>query len=164
MSVYLGNGNPGKILEDLPKLRDHIGGLVARQRNGVMYNVKSAKELVIKMREAADELGMVMVAAPVDIKIEHLPMMKDSKDRDVLVCSVTGTYRFMSSDGSYVDYIGIGYGTSNDDKAAGKASTYAEKDATTKGLCLPDDEMVDTDDISVPVVAANTKKFNFKKD
>jgi hypothetical protein len=73
----------------------------------------------------------------------------------------------MSSDGSYVDFVGSGHGSSSDDKAGGKASTYAWKDAIIKGLSMPDADMADTDDESVPLAktATPTKKpFSFKKD
>ena len=68
-------------------------------------------------------------------------------------CTTRSVVRIEAEDGSYRDFVGTGQGADNQDKAGGKASTYAWKDALVKGLCLPDADMVDTDDESdvVPV-------------
>lgn len=139
-----------KITSDLIALRRKIGGLPAEAKQGVMYKVKSAKELHIKLREAADELNMPLAGAIVQQSTEQMPVIQGT-DRNgkpttfFLVACVT-TVRFMSDDGSYEDFVGSGNGGGNDDKSGGKASTYSWKDAIIKGLCLPDEEMVDTDD------------------
>ena len=145
-----------KIWSDLIELRKKIGGLQAEQRQGVMYKVKSAKDLMDKVRKAADELGMTLAGAIVGTHSENIPGFEvfnkgANKMVPQLVVFTTVTVRFMSSDGSFVDFMGSGHCSSNDDKAGGKASTYAWKDALIKGLSLPDAEMVDTDDESVPM-------------
>lgn len=159
----------GQILKDLVELRKRVGGLAAKQRQGVMYKVKDARELMEKLRDAGDELGMPMVGAVVDSTSYDVAGFetwnnKANKMVPQLVTHTTVTVRFMSNDGSYVDFKGSGHGSSNDDKAGGKASTYAWKDAVVKGLSLPDKDMKDTDDESTPMERGATKpKFNFKK-
>lgn len=137
----------GKILSDIVKLRKMVGGLQARKVNGVPYAVKSARELDVKLREAADKLDMVMAGSVVYSSINPEPSDKGTK------VHVTVTVRFMSDDGSYLDFMGVGSGQATDDKAGGKAFTYAHKVAVCKGCMLPDAEMVDTDDESIPAEA-----------
>lgn len=141
MSILRHDGTPGKILQDIIAVRKYIGGFQAKKlANGPQYPVKSAKELFIKLREAGDELGMPMCGSPVaqDVKVE--PTDRGSK------VVITTTVRFMSSDGSYVDYVGTGGGMAPDDKGAGKANTYSKKVACLEGLGIPDAELPDTDD------------------
>lgn len=149
-----------KIWNDLIELRKKVGGLKSQQRNGVMFPVKSAKDLMDKIRKGADELNMPMAGATISSNTFDVPgfqVYNKGAGQMVpqLVCHTTVTVRFMSDDGSFVDFSGSGHGSSNDDKAGGKASTYAWKDAVVKGLSLPDSEMVDTDDESVPLAKSS---------
>ena len=141
MSIYLNDGKLGKILTDLIALRRAIGGFQAKKlAAGPQYPVKNAKELFIKLREEGDVLGMPMVGSIVHQNVMYEPTDKGSK------CIITSTVRFMSSDGTYVDFVGSGGGQATDDKAAGKANTYSKKVACFEGLALPDKELIDTDD------------------
>lgn len=162
MSVLDNGAGREQIFSDIVKLRQAIGGLVAEKRNGVSFPVKSAKDLMLKLRNAADDLGMPLAGAPIETTVVQIPDFK-LYNKDALTCHVVVKVRFMSSDGSYLDGVGSGHGSSNDDKAGGKASTYAWKDAVVKILSLPDDEMVDTDDVSIPVSINEKKTFSFKK-
>lgn len=163
-SIESSAGSPwaytGKILSDLVAFRKLVGGLKAEQRQGVMYKVKDASALMDKIRAAADELGMVMAGAPISSTSFDIPgfqVFNKNANQMVsqLVVHTTATVRFMSSDGSYVDFVGSGHGSSNDDKAGGKASTYAWKDALLKALSLPNADMPDTDDDVVPMTRVN---------
>ncbi len=140
----------GQIQKDLLELRRKIGGLVAEAKQGVMYKVKSAKDLHIKLRAAGDELKMPLCGAIVNQFVHNLEPIsgvnRKGEPQTTFIAHVTSTVRFMSADGSYVDFVGSGHGSGTDDKAGGKASTYSWKDAIIKGLCLPDEEMEDTDD------------------
>lgn len=153
-----------KILKDLVKLRDEVGGLKAVKNQFVPFPVKSAKDLMLKLRRAGDILNMPVVAGVVSQTATQLGPVefrkRDGSNVNGIGCHVTCTIRFVSDDGSSMDFVGSGHGTSEDDKAGGKASTYAWKDAVVKALSLPDDEMVDTDDSAEPVAP---KKNPFKK-
>lgn len=156
-----------KILSDLVELRRLVGGLKSERVNGVLYPVKSAKQLMEKLRAAADKLNMVITGGVVKQEVTQLSgieFYRKSLDRNVpgIGCHCITTVRFMSDDGSFFDFVGSGHGTSEDDKAGGKASTYAWKDAVKNALALPDDDMIDTDDESVPV-AKKTIPFKFGK-
>lgn len=142
---------PKKIYTDLIALRKKIGGLKAEKKGGVQFPVKSAKDLMDKLRKAADELNMPMAGAPVAMEYSERPTRAaDGTDKGTIVTCKT-TVRFMSDDGSYVDFTGFGQGGDTQDKAGGKASTYAWKDAVVKPLSLPDADMVDTDDEQFPL-------------
>lgn len=148
-----------KILSDLKRLRKKIGGLQAKKiAGGPQYAVKNARDLMIKLRDAADELDMPLAGSIVaqDVRVE-------ATERGTKV-TITSTVRFMSDDGSFVDFVGTGGGMAPDDKAAGKAHTYSWKTAIVNGLCLPDAEMVDTDDDELlPHVYDLTERINKAK-
>lgn len=137
--------DPPKIRDLLPALRAKVGGLEAKRAAGVRYPIKSAKELMSKLRDALDELGMV--AHVVDITGGNIALV----DTEGTMAFVRATVRVGAPDGSYVDFQGVGHGADNQDKAGGKASTYAWKDAMVKGLDLPDAPMDDTDDEETPI-------------
>lgn len=144
------NGQPAReqILDDLKKLRRAIGGLVAEKKQyGPNFPVKSAKDLAIKLRKAADEIDMPIAGAIVRQEYHEVPRGVDREGREVGTAThIISTVRFESADGSFREFVGSGHGMDPQDKAGGKASTYSWKDAVTKALCLPDKEMVDTDD------------------
>ena len=146
-----------KILQDLVELRKKIGGLKAEaKKGGASFPVKSAKDLMDKLRKAADELGMVCAGSVVGTSVHS---DRTSTDRGVnTLVTITHIVRFMSSDGSHMDFVGVGQGGDTQDKAGGKASTYAWKDAVVKALALPDAEMVDTDDEGAPFDKVSTHK------
>lgn len=130
-----------KIHAEMILLRNHIGGLEAKKTaGGAAFPVKSAKDLSVKLRTALDKLGMNCY--PVAHEVTLIDVDKGS------ACFVKLTLRIVATDGSFVDLSGIGHGMDRDDKAGGKASTYAWKDALVKGLSLPDAELRDTDDES----------------
>lgn len=147
---HLVRGEPGKILSDLKALRDEVGNLEAKKRDGVMYKVKSFEELDVKLRLAADKLGMPMAGSPVAQSVTHYTPIegvnRNGQPQITFVVHCISTVRFMSDDGSYVDFVGSGHGGGTDDKSGGKASTYASKDAILKGLRIPNDAIPDTDD------------------
>lgn len=148
------SSTPPQIATAGQQVRKLVGGLQARkQQGGPAFAVRSGKELMIKMRSALDELGFE--APIVEVTGGDVPTEKGT-------CAfLTVTVELQCPDGSFKRFKGSGHGADRDDKAGGKASTYAWKDALTKGLSIPDAEMADTDDESdVPVVRipASAKK------
>lgn len=136
----------------LIELRRRIGGLVAKKSTeeyGPKFPVKSSKELMFKLRDAVDELELLVYV--VDQKVTPMAVDPVTDKRGEVkaggTCAyVQDTVRVEAADGSYRDFKGCGSGLDRDDKAGGKASTYAWKDALLKGLSIPDKEMVDSDD------------------
>lgn len=143
---------PPQIHDKLTELRRAVGSLAAKkQQGGPMFPVRSAKELMQKLAEALDELGMH--AFPISQEVTHfetdkIPSNSTSSGKPVFrtLAHVKSTVRVGASDGSYVDVVGSGHGGDVDDKAGGKADTYAWKSALLKGLCVPEQDMPDTDD------------------
>ncbi len=143
---------PPQIPLKLIALRKKVGGLQARkQTGGPAFAIKSSKELEIKLREACDDLD-IPVCSPVGVDGGNI-----DADRGT-VAFVKVVQRIGCMDGSFIDFVGIGHGADAQDKAAGKASTYARKDALSKGLIAPDKEMVDTDDEESPIAGGVTAR------
>ncbi len=132
---------PPQIHAGLISLRKAVGGLQAKKvQGGPQFAIRSAKDLGIKLRDALDACNLVsMVVGQDGGNIDT-----EKGTAAYVKCLV----RVGAPDGSFVDFVGSGHGMDRDDKAGGKASTYAWKDALVKGLNLPDAEMVDTDDES----------------
>lgn len=142
---------PPQIHDLVKKLRREVGSLAAKkQPGGPMFAVRGAKELAQKVAEALDSLNMV--AYPVSQEVHHLdpnvPGNATSSGKPVFrtLVHVKTTVRVVAPDTSFMDVVGSGHGGDVDDKAGGKADTYAWKNALLKGLTIPDSDMVDTDD------------------
>ena len=98
-----------KVYTDLIALRKAIGGLKANKKNGIMFPVKSAKDLMERLRDAADDLGMPLAGAIVVSNTQLIPPLQIF-NKDGIGSHTTVTVRFQSSDGSYVDFCGSGHG------------------------------------------------------
>ena len=161
MNLFNQDGSPGKILTDLVQLRKLVGHLAPEQRPGVMFKVKDAALLMQKLREAGDDLGMPMVGSVVEQIFNHFEPISgttgNGKPCTTLIVHCKSTIRFMSSDGTYADFVGSGNGSGTDDKSGGKASTYSQKDAVLKALSVPNNAIPDTDDENVPLPAKSTR-------
>lgn len=170
--INIAGGTP-QIHEMLLKLRREVGSLAAKkQAGGPMFPVRGAKELNQKLAQALNDLDML--APVIDqqvtfIDTANIPANINDKGRPTFrtLVHVKATVRLIAPDGSYLDVVGSGHGGDTDDKAGGKASTYAWKDAILKGLSIPHEDMVDTDDDSstAPVgikdiVSAAAKRFD----
>lgn len=138
----------------LLELRRQVGSLAAKkQAGGPMFPVRGAKELNQKLAQALNDLSMMapVIAQEVTfIDTDKIPANINDKGRPTFrtLVHVTAKVRIIAPDGSYLDVVGSGHGGDTDDKAGGKASTYAWKDAILKGLSIPHEDMVDTDDDS----------------
>lgn len=159
---------PPKIHEGLTSLRRAVGSLAAKkQQGGPMFPVRSAKELMQKLAEALDELGMQ--AFPISQEVHHfdtanIPSNATASGKPVFrtLAHVKSTVRVAAADGSFADVVGSGHGGDVDDKAGGKADTYAWKSALLKGLCVPEQDMPDTDD-EEPSAGPSSDELAFKK-
>lgn len=145
---------PPQIHQALRDLRRAVGSLAAKkQQGGPMFPVRSAKELMQKLAEGLDELNLH--AFPIAQEVHHfdtstIPGNQTQSGKPVFrtLAHVKSTVRVGAADGSYVDFVGSGHGGDVDDKSGGKADTYAWKAAILKGLCVPEQDMPDTDDDS----------------
>ncbi len=154
---------PPAIHAGLRDLRRAVGSLAAKkQQGGPMFPVRSAKELMQKLAEALDELSLH--AFPIAQEVTHfetdkIPQNATSSGKPVFrtLVHVKATVRVGASDGSYIDVVGSGHGGDVDDKAGGKADTYAWKLALLKGLCVPEQDMPDTDDEAPSATADGPK-------
>lgn len=131
-----------QILGLIHQLRQRVGTLKAKKKDGVKFKIRSADELVDRIRPAADELGILIYPVHVEGR-GHVV-------EDGTLAEVTLTVRVQAvSDGSHVDFCGFGLGADQQDKAGGKAGTYAFKSALVQGLLAGGSE--DTDDTDTPV-------------
>jgi len=136
----------GEVLGDvfglIAKLRTQVGNIKARKKEGVKFKVRSADELSDKLREAAGELGLLIYP----VKVEGKGFVVE----DGTLAEVNMTLRILAtSDGSYIDVMGFGLGADSQDKAGGKAGTYAWKTAMIQTLLAGGAE--DTDDTDTPI-------------
>ena len=151
------NAKAPLIVEGIRSLRAYIGGIQAKpskDQYGPKFPVKSAKELFNKLAQALHDLNML--AYVVDQQFTHFPYeytAKDGNKKTGTCIHVKSTVRIAASDGSHIDVVGSGHGRDNEDKAGGKASTYATKDALLKGLCIGEEDIDDTDNGNVPDTA-----------
>lgn len=145
---------PPQIHDLLGKLRREVGSVAAKKSaGGPMFPVRGARELNQKLADALNTLNMVASVVKQDVTIiptETIPKNETKSGNPVFrtLAHVKATVRLIAPDTSYLDCVGSGHGGDVDDKSGGKASTYAWKDAIFKGLSIPHEDMVDTDDDS----------------
>lgn len=154
--AYWGGATRSKTVPQIhSKLRDlrlAVGGIAAKkQAGGPMFPVKSAKDLSAKLAQALCDLDLVAPVIAQEVTLvdtANIPGNATSSGKPVFrtLAHVKATVRIGAADGSYVDMVGSGHGGDTDDKAGGKATTYAWKDAILKGLTTPEQNMIDTDD------------------
>jgi hypothetical protein len=132
-------------------LRLAIGSVKAEKTGGVLFPVRGAKQLFQKLAQACTDHDVVVSVIAQEIHYEDtskIPSNQTASGKPVFrtLVHVKATVRCIAPDGSYIDFVGSGHGGDVDDKAGGKASTYAAKDALFKGLMIPDADVIDTDD------------------
>lgn len=133
----------------LAQLRREAGVLKAKKKEGVKFKVRSAEDLNDKIRGKAIELGILIY--PVHAFGKGYPV------EDGTLAEVNLTLRIQAiSDGSYIDVCGFGLGADNQDKAGGKAGTYAWKSALVQTLLAGGAD--DTDDTDTPIPGGVKKR------
>lgn len=147
------SGRPPLIHSKLLALRKEVNHIAAKRQPGVPFPVRGAKDLAQKLAEALVRLDLLAPVVHQEVVLMDTdPALvgtnKSGGPRFSTMAHVKATVRMIAEDGSYIDMVGSGHGADGDDKAGGKASTYAWKDAILKGLTIPDAEMADTDDDS----------------
>lgn len=148
--------NPPMIHDMMRKLRLEIGAVEAKKsedKYGPKFPVRGAKDLAQKLANALNVLNMEAPVIAQEIKLletDKIPGNERQSGSPVFrtLAHVKSTVRLIAPDTSFIDLVGSGHGGDVDDKSGGKASTYAWKDALLKGLSIPHEDMVDTDDNS----------------
>lgn len=148
--------SPPQIHDMMRKLRIEIGAVQAKKSDdkfGPKFPVRGAKDLAQKLANALNTLNMEAPVIAQEISLlptENIPGNERSSGNPVFrtLAHVKSTVRLIAPDTSFIDMVGSGHGGDVDDKSGGKASTYAWKDAILKGLSIPHEDMVDTDDDS----------------
>jgi hypothetical protein len=152
------------IAEKFKQLRAKLGGLKAEQKDGVRFKVKSADVLVAKLRPALDELDLVLFPAQAKTQgqVHEYEVERRGNQEFALAtsASVEVEYCLGAPDGSYVNFTGFGQGADNQDKAGGKAFTYALKAACVQAFNMPNAEygVGDTDDTDTPISGGKKRK------
>ncbi len=144
-------GEPGvpKVYGLFAQLRKRAGILKAQKKEGVRFNVRSADKLNDKIRPLCDELGLLIF--PVEANGQAFVV------EDGTLAAVNLRLRVLATeDGSYFDIAGFGLGADNQDKAGGKAGTYAWKAALVQALLAGGQD--DADDTDTPIPGGVRKK------
>lgn len=124
------------------ELRSAVGVLAAKKKDGVRFKVRSADELCDRIRPVANRLGLLIYP----VRAEGKCILVE----DGTLAEVTVTLRIEAlEDGSFFDIQGFGLGADSQDKAGGKAGTYAWKAALVQALLAGGEK--DTDDTDTPI-------------
>jgi hypothetical protein len=145
-----GEARPGEILKLWLDLRKRVGNVALKQKTGMKFKTRAATDTYDQVRAAADELGVLIY--PYNARGEG-KVVDNGTLCDVtldIVCQAV-------SDGSAIRIAGYGLGADTQDKAGGKAGTYAFKQALIQA-CLAGgektpkkDRIPDTDDEAEPI-------------
>lgn len=149
---------PPQIHNMMRQLRLEIGAVEAvksQDKYGPKFPVRGAKDLAQKLANALNKLNMEAPVVSQEVNLletaeNKIPQNERPNGQPVFrtLAHVKATVRIIAPDTSFIDVVGSGHGGDVDDKSGGKASTYAWKDALLKGLSIPHEDMVDTDDDS----------------
>jgi hypothetical protein len=141
-SVLSRSSDMGDVYKKFAELRDDVGVLKAKKKDGVRFKVRSADELADRIRPVAARLGLLIY--PIGV------VAKGHVVESGTLAEATVRLRIMAiSDESYFDIEGFGLGADNQDKAGGKAGTYAWKTALVQALTAGGEK--DTDDTDTPI-------------
>jgi hypothetical protein len=138
----MSESDSGLVYEKFAELRKEVGVLKAKKKDGVRFKVRSADELADRVRPVAERLGLLIYPVGVEGK-GHVV-------EGGTLAEATITLRIRAiADGSHFDIQGFGLGADNQDKAGGKAGTYAWKTALVQALTAGGEK--DTDDSDTPI-------------
>lgn len=143
---------PGAILKLWGALRSSVGLLEAKTKDKVRFKVRSADELYDKLNAAANDLGILIYPCPA-LSSGRGHAVDGGTMAEVGLHVVAQAIE----DGSRLSFWGFGLGADQQDKAGGKAGTYAFKQAIVQA-CLAggtkqpkSHRMPDTDDTDTPI-------------
>jgi hypothetical protein len=160
---------PGKVLGLVDKLRQTIGILRKVKKEKVKFLVRSSEDLIDKLRDRANELGLLIYPTPAVLNERGEAVFtsqgKMSPIEDGTLAEVNQAFIIQCiEDGSKLAIFGFGLGADSMDKAGGKAGTYAQKAALIQALQLGGTAsakalgVVDTDDDGAPIKGGVRRK------
>lgn len=146
-----------------------VKGMEKNSKVGTGYNsYDGTKDCDVKevFNEAMQKNGLCMIPISIEdeIKIERWqePYQGDMKTKQSIFTKVKTKYLLLHSSGESIEVAGYGHGIDAQDKGAGKATTYAMKNALLYTFLTPVGKIDDTDtthsnDIKTPTVTPVTK-------
>lgn len=129
------------------------------------FAYQGVKDFDVKMtfNEALTKAGLTCI--PIDIQEETQVdrWEENGRTKQQIFCKVKTKYLLLHDSGESIEIVGYGHGTDNQDKASGKAQTYALKNALLYTFLTPVGTLEDTDNqhsnsYSVPAPKKTKKK------
>lgn len=154
---------PGLVLALWKQARERVGVVKAKDKPGVKFRVRSAEELVDRLRDVANDLGLLIYPAPTLMTADgkYVAFTSTGKLHQIergTLAEVNQAFVVQAiEDGSKLAFFGFGLGADNQDKAGGKAGTYAMKQALIQALLAGGKDnaralgVADTDDTDTPI-------------
>jgi hypothetical protein len=155
-----GHEKPGAILKLWDAVRKQVGVVELKKKNGMKFETRASTDLMDKLSQALNDHGVLVY--PTSGSGKGL-VVEDGTLADVELTIVAQAIE----DGSRLEFYGYGQGADTQDKAGGKAGTYAFKQALLQALqaggtkAPKKDRIPDTDDTDTPIeggVRAKTSK------
>lgn len=146
-----GTHKPGAILRLWADLRKRVGTIETKQKPGMKFKTRAAEDVIDKVSAAANELGILIYPGAEASKGKG-HVVEDGTLAEVELCVIAQAIE----DGSKLAFYGFGLGADTQDKAGGKAGTYAFKQAIVQA-CLAGgskdkrNRPADTDDEDAPI-------------
>lgn len=129
------------------------------------FAYQGVKDFDVKMafNEALTKAGLTCI--PIDIQEETQVdrWEENGRTKQQIFCKVKTKYLLLHDSGESIEIVGYGHGTDNQDKASGKAQTYALKNALLYTFLTPVGTLEDTDNqhsnsYSIPAQTKSKKK------
>lgn len=145
-----GYHKPGAILKLWDAVRKQVGVVEAKRKQGMKFDTRASTDLMDKLSQACNDHGVLVY--PTRGNGKGL-VVEDGTLADVELTIVAQAIE----DGSKLEFYGYGQGADNQDKAGGKAGTYAFKQACIQALLAggtktaKKDRIGDTDDTDTPI-------------
>ena len=155
------------ISKALIKVQQTVQNLEKNSRVGRGFNAYDGTKMFDVMQafnSAMSDNGLNILTIDVqdDIRIERWE--DNGRIRQQIFCSVKTKYLLLHTSGETLELCGYGHGIDSQDKASGKALTYALKNTLINTFLTPVGKIEDTDsthsdDIPVPQPKATAKKL-----
>ena len=121
------------------------------------YSYKGVSDQVVKeiLQPAMIKNGLSIVPTNVEAKVTTDRWVDGGKQKQSTFTEVTTKYLLLHSSGESIELAGYGHGVDNQDKGAGKATTYALKYALLYTFLIPtgkidDADTTHSDEVEVP--------------